>query len=171
MNTPEQENQPGPAEPAAAMPDADKRYLTRDIFTPEQIALLVASAQGDWLTAILVGFYTGSRLRDAVILEVGQIDLQQGTIRIRQRKSGTGVCIPIHPCLSRHLQKTLKDRSPDDFVCPSLANRDAVSLSRAFARIMQAAGIHQELLPGKARRRSLQILLPFPSPHLPFATL
>ncbi|MDQ3622793.1 MAG: hypothetical protein M3463_09930 [Verrucomicrobiota bacterium] len=48
----------------------------KDVFTPEQIGALVGAAEGDWKGAILVGFYSGLRLRDVTELRWDAVDLQ-----------------------------------------------------------------------------------------------
>lgn len=145
-----------PVEQALALQPIDVQSSEKGVFTPEQIAKVVTTAQGDWRTAILLGYYTAARLRDCTNLKVGQIDRVNGIITVNQRKTKKQAWVPIHPCLERHLKEVLKGRSATDFVCPSLANRKTggkTGLSREFAGIMQEAGIDQKLEAGKGKRR------------------
>ena len=87
---------------------------------------------------------------------MSQIDWVQGVITVRQIKTGERAWIPIHACLARHLRKVVAGLSPDDYVCPSLANRKTggkTGLSREFAGIMRTAGVDQKFVPGKGKRR------------------
>jgi integrase len=145
-----------PVEQALALQPIEVESSTKGVFTPTQISDLVAAAEGDWRTAILLGYYTAARLRDCTNLKVRQINWKHGVITVQQRKTKKQAWIPIHPCLARHLEKLTKDKLPDDYVCPSLANRKTggkTGLSREFAGIMKAAGIDQEIIPGKGKRR------------------
>ena len=145
-----------PVEQALALQPIDAESSTKGVFTPAQISDLVGTAQGDWRTVVLLGYYTAARLRDCTNLKVGQIDWVQGVITVQQRKTKKPAWVPIHPCLARHLQKVVQGRYPDDYVCPSLANRKTggkTGLSREFAGIMHEAGIDQGLVAGKGKRR------------------
>lgn len=147
-----------PVDQALALQPIVAESSTKDVFSREQIRLLVATALGDWKTAVLLGYYTGARLRDCCNLRVRQIDwgVNSGVITVRQLKTGDPAWIPIHQCLARHLRKITEGLAPDDYVCPSLANRKTggkTGLSREFAGIMRAAGIDQCLVPGKGKKR------------------
>jgi integrase len=148
--------QTNPVEQALALQPIDAESSIKGVFTPTQITGLVATAEGDWRTAVLLGYYTAARLRDCTNLRVGQIDWVNGVITVQQRKTKKPAWVPIHPCLARHLQKVLKGRAATDYVCPSLANRKTggkTGLSREFAGIMREAGIDQGMTAGKGKRR------------------
>ena len=145
-----------PVEQALALQPIEAESSEKGVFKPEQITRLVSTAQGDWRTTILLGYYTAARLRDCTNLRVGQIDWVNGVITVNQRKTKKQAWVPIHPCLERHLKEVLKGRSATDHVCPSLANRKTggkTGLSREFAGIMREAGIDQGLAAGKGKRR------------------
>jgi len=145
-----------PVEQALALQPIDVESSVKGVFTPDQIASLVAAAQGDWLTCVLLGYYTAARLRDCANLTAGQIDWKQMIVLIQQRKTKKRAWVPVHPCLARHLERILEGKSPSDAVCPALAGRRTggkTGLSREFAAIMREAGIDQGLMPGKGRRR------------------
>ena len=62
----------------------DARNVEKDVFTPEQIAALIAEAPNeDWKGAILCGYYTGLRLRDVADLQWNAIDWEQQKITVR----------------------------------------------------------------------------------------
>src|SRR6266576_3222354 len=65
----------------------EARNVSKDVFTPEQLAALIAAAPSeDWKGAILCGYYTGLRLRDIADLEWGAVDLQAGVIKVTTGK-------------------------------------------------------------------------------------
>ncbi|HZR17846.1 MAG TPA: tyrosine-type recombinase/integrase [Verrucomicrobiae bacterium] len=147
-----------PVDQALALQPIVAESSTKGVFTRDQIRLLVATAKGDWKTAVLLGYYTGARLRDCCNLLVSKINwaVNNGVITIRQLKTGEPAWIPIHVCLARHLKKVTEGLGPEDLVCPSLANRKTggkTGLSREFANIMRAAGIDQGRVPGKGKKR------------------
>ncbi len=145
-----------PVDQALALQPIVVESSSKGVFTPDQVTKLVAAAIGDWVIAILLGYYTAARLRDCCNLKVRQIDWVKGVITVRQTKTGELAWIPIHPCLARHLKKAVQGCGPEDYVCPSLANRKTggkTGLSREFAGIMREADIDQGLIPGKGKRR------------------
>jgi integrase len=149
-----------PVEQALALQPIEAESSTKSVFTPTQVTSLVTAAEGDWRTAILLGYYTAARLRDCANLRVGQIDWAQGVITIQQRKTKRPAWVPIHPCLARHLTKVVQGRASTDFVCPSLAGRGTggkTGLSREFAGVMKLAGIDQKLVAGQGKRRFSQL--------------
>lgn len=144
-----------PVDQALALQPITTDSSEKGVFTPEQIGQLVLAAQGDWRTTVLLGYYTGARLRDCANLRFRHIDWDQQIITVQQRKTGKPAWIPIHPCLFEQLSNLPKG-GPDDFVCPTLANRRTggkTGLSRDFSAIMVAAGIDCQMVPGKGRRR------------------
>jgi integrase len=145
-----------PVEQALAIQPIEVKSSTKGVFTPEQIAALVAAAEGDWRTATLLGYYTAARLRDCTNLRFSQIDWEQGIITVQQRKTKRPAWVPLHPCLRQYLEPLAKGRNPNDFVCPTLANRKTggkTGLSKDFAAIMRKAGVDQGLIAGQGTRR------------------
>jgi integrase len=69
---------------------------TRDVFTPEQVRMLLAAADDEWKTAILLGFYLGARLSDVINLTWENVDLAGAVITYEQRKTGKSACKPVH---------------------------------------------------------------------------
>ena len=116
----------------------------REVFAPEDVALLIETAPGDWKGAILLGWHTGASLSDACNLRWRQVDLEAATLIYSRTKTGRGVAMPLHPDL---LEWFMDRPAPDDgaaFVFPSLAGKSSAGksgLSMAFLRIMARAGI------------------------------
>jgi integrase len=126
----------------------DTADTTRDVFTPEQVAMLLNVAEGDWKGVILAGYYTGLRLRDITELRWESIDFDPGVIRVRTSKTGKGVAIPIHPDLTTWLLSQTRGvgKAP---VFTSLAEQSGTGrsgLSMQFHGIMDAAGIKGRVL-------------------------
>src|SRR5207253_922838 len=60
----------------------------------------------EWKTAILLGYYTGCRIGDAVSMTWQNVKLDGGpvkTITFSQGKTGEPVIVPLHPELENHL--------------------------------------------------------------------
>jgi integrase len=120
--------------------DAD---VEKDVFTSEQVCQLIVAAEGDWKGAILVGFYTGFRLRDVVDLRWGMIDLEGSVLRVKTGKTGAVVHLPLHSELAEWLFEQTRGigNAP---VFPALCGKTGggkSGLSNAFRRIMERAGI------------------------------
>lgn len=126
---------------------------TRDVFTPEQVGLLLATANDEWQTAILAGFYLGARLMDVVNLTWENVDLAGSVITYEQSKTGKPVTAPLHPDLKNHLFKLAGD-NPRAPLCPTLQKRSVggrKGLSQTFTLIMRDAGISQQQVKGKGK--------------------
>lgn len=118
------------------------KQVRRKTFTAEQVALLLKEAEGEWRTAILLGYYAGLRLSDAVTLTWENVDLAASCLRFEQQKTGEHLQIPLHPTLEAHLSKLAGDTGGP--VCPALAAVPVggrSGLSKQFLALMRAAGI------------------------------
>jgi integrase len=131
--------------PVAALRTLRGTVAKKGVFTPEQIRLLVDTAEGDWKGLILAGYFTGGRLTDLARLTWSNIDLSERTILFVQKKTGAEVKVPIHPDLYDHLSLLPGvDGRPDKPVFPALFKKPGAGksgLSMAFKRIMERAGI------------------------------
>jgi integrase len=125
----------------------------KGVFTPQQIAQLLAAAPDDeWRALIALGFFTGGRLIDLSRLSWGAWDRGQDAISFKQKKTGGTVMIPVHPELARYLAQ-LPAGVGKAFMLPRLSGKSGTGksgLSMAFKRIMERAGIE----PGIARERA-----------------
>jgi integrase len=143
-----------PTNPAEAVELPKVVSHTRDVFTPEQVRMLLAAANDEWQTAILAGFYLGARLMDVVNLNWENVDLSGGVITYEQRKTGKPVTAPLHPDLKNHLFKLAGD-NPRAPLCPTLQKRSVggrKGLSVTFTNIMRDAGIGQHQVKGKGKQ-------------------
>ena len=106
---------------------------------------LLEVASPDWKTAILLGYYVGSRLTDTTNLTWENIDPVENVIFYTQGKTGKRVEVPIHPALEEHLLSIAGD-NPRGFLSPAFAKLRTggqSGLSKQFAAIMAKAGIDQ----------------------------
>lgn len=143
-----------PTNPAEAVELPKVVSHTRDVFTPEQVRMLLAAANDEWQTAILAGYYLGARLMDVVNLTWENVDLAGGVITYEQRKTGKPVTAPLHPDLKNHLFKLAGD-NPRAPLCPALQKRSVggrKGLSETFKLIMRDAGISQQQVKGKGKQ-------------------
>jgi integrase len=146
---------------------------TKGRFSSEQVARLLAACADfskdesatDWRGAILFAYGSGARLQDVANLHWSNVDLQNGLIQFRQRKSTTGAkaLLGIHPDFEDWLiERPGTDKEGPVF--PSLANRSGSGrngLSKAFDRIMERAGIKSALIkerPTEGKGRSVRAL-------------
>ena len=136
---------------AVDMPRGDGK--TRDAFAPGDVALLLAATDSEeWKTTILLSFYAGMRLGDAVSLKWDSVDFSSGVISYRASKTKSVVEIPMHPTLQAHLEAMAGDSAGT--ISPALALQKIPGrsgLSRQFMEIMRAAGIDPGKVDGKNR--------------------
>jgi integrase len=117
--------------------------MEREAFTAAEVALLVGSAPSDdWKTTILLGFYCGMRLGDAVLLDWDNVDFDSGTIEFKASKTKRKMEIPLHDKVLKHLESIAGDKGGK--VSPALAavrvpGRNGLSLQ--FLDIVKAAGL------------------------------
>ena len=69
-----------------------------------------------------IGMYTGQRLKDCVLMQWQNVDLEHGRIFVKQFKTGKEVSIPIAPPLQEVLRSAL-ERKVDAYVNPNVAQR------------------------------------------------
>jgi integrase len=134
--------------PCLAIEPLKDKPQRKGVFTPEQVSALVAAAEGDWRGLILIAFYIGARLSDAANLRWQNVDLvsEIKTIRFHPRKGGREVVIVIHPALEDYLLSLPAAVSDEAFLFPSLAQRNAATLSNWFRAIMDRAHIeHRQI--------------------------
>lgn len=129
-------------------PLRDDADAEKDVFTQEQVRALIAAADGDWKGAILTGFFTGFRLRDVTELRWEAVDFKTGMLRVKTRKTGAVVVLPLHPDLAGWLREQTRGigKAP---IFPDLAGKmggGKSGLSMKFRRIMASAGVAGRIL-------------------------
>jgi integrase len=116
--------------------------LEREVFSRQEIGALLAVAEPEWRTMIVLAYYCGARLGDLASLDWDDIDLSAGLLSFRQDKMEYQVRVPLHPELSAHLMSIAGDQHGP--VCPALARRaldGRGGLSAQFVKLMDQAGI------------------------------
>jgi integrase len=145
-----------PVERALAIRPIIVSSSRRECFEPDQIAALLQSAQGDWKTMVLLGYYTGARLGDCARFKWQSVDSVNGVLDFTAQKTGTRIVVPTHPVLGAHLASLASMAQPEMFLCPALAGKPTCGnngLSTQFKQIMERAGIDAQAGPGLGIRR------------------
>lgn len=127
----------------------------RDVFTQEEVQrLLNAAPVIDWQTLILLGYFTGARLRDCVTMTWDNVKPDPGVIEYEQHKTGKKVTVPMHYHVIEHL-KFLSTFGTEGPLCPKLAGKvtgGRRGLSETFKRIVEKAGLDPMVVKGKGIR-------------------
>lgn len=129
--------------PAEHVEYIDAEESGRRPFTDDEISKLLKAAAPEWRTMILLGYYTGQRLRDCANLTWDRIDLLGANLTLTTMKTDRHQGIPIAEPLLRHLN-TLAGDKPDAPLCPSLCGKKASWLSQQFHKVMEKAGLAAE---------------------------
>lgn len=151
--------------PAEAVETFDAEKELREPFTNEQLKSLLAVADKEWKTMILLGYYTAARLSDCATMTWRNVDLVAKTLTFTpqktKRKSGK-LIVPIMPELETHLLSLPSSDKADTPLCPTLFSKGTGGnrgLSQTFTRLMTKAKVFAEQgeeRKGKGRRfRSL----------------
>jgi integrase len=141
--------------PCTALESLPVESEEKGTFAAAQVAGLVKAAEGDWIGAILLGYYTGARLRDVANMRWEAIDLNRQLIVFTPSKTKKVVAVPLHPELETHLLK-----SPGigkALLFPSLAGKGTGGrhgLSGLFSAIVAQAGIKSKVTDGGVRTRT-----------------
>lgn len=134
-----------PNNPVNAVELPDETRHERDAFTQEQLQGILNAATGEWKTAMMLGYYVGARLGDAVAMTWQSLDLASKVITYTQRKTGKAVVCPMHPDLEAHLLTLpVTSKDPKALLTPALAAKEVGGrngLSREFKAIMVRAGV------------------------------
>ena len=141
--------------PAKAVELESSKSQKHSVLSPDDIRALLAQAEPDWKTAILIGYYTGARLSDATAMTWDEVNLSEGLITYTQRKTSNQVKVPIHSQLEEHLLAIAGDKNGS--LCPSLAGKPGngrSGLSTQFAELMIKAGIDRQVQASQKRKFS-----------------
>jgi integrase len=139
-----------PCSPISAPTESHKPE--KEVFTTGQVEALLRIAEKEWQGVILLGFYCGLRLGDAVSLRWKDVDLNTNWISItpeKTRRLEKMVRIPIHPDLHEYLMSLDGSDDPEAFVHPVLAEKmvpGKSGLSLSFSKIVTRSGIKSRLL-------------------------
>lgn len=133
--------------PARKVPVIKKRdaLTERRPFTVEEIKRILEAADEQWRGMVLLGLYTGQRLRDIAALTWANIDLAREEIRLTTSKTRRRQIIPMARPLVNYLQSRPSSDTPSDPLFPkayAVANRPKASgqLSNQFYDLLAQTG-------------------------------
>ncbi len=133
--------------PFDGIPTLDEMTTHRKPFTPaERDAILGAAETDDFIGPVIVtGLYTAMRRGDCCTLRWGDVDLDEGFVRVKTSKTGEEVEIPLFPRLRMELEdrQPKGERDPDAYVFPEAAamylkNPDGITYR--VRKVFEAAG-------------------------------
>ena len=118
---------------------------TRRAFTLDEMRRILAVAGGEWRGIILFGLYTGQRLSDITGLCWNQIDVEEGVVRFVTAKTGAVLDIPLAGPLVDWIGAAKTPKNPNAPLFPTAKDCTVSMNSKAFAKILVAAGLRKEL--------------------------
>jgi integrase len=131
-------------------------------FTVSEIRSVIDVANKEWKSLVLFGLYTGQRLADLATLRWDNIDVTRNEIRIKTRKTGKRLSIPIAPALQTHIESLPATR--EVYLHPKAAatvtsQKRSGTLSNQFGDLLAQAGLrdkapHRSKGKGRNARRS-----------------
>jgi integrase len=118
-------------------------------FTIPEIRSVIEVADPEWKSLVLFGLYTGQRLADLAALTWDNIDLERNEIRLKARKTGKRIAIPIAAPLGEHIENLPAGDQPGSPIHPkafATINRQGRSgnLSNQFSDILAQAGLREK---------------------------
>lgn len=135
---------------------------TREAFTFAQFSALVAAAEGEWRTLVLLCGYTGCRQQEAAQLAWAQVEPAAGRLALARDKTSDTHYVPLHPALAAHLRALRAATAaarPSDPVLPGLAAMRPRALSNNFRRaLLPRIGLAQPYAPRTAAKGAGRIL-------------
>ena len=116
-------------------------------FTVPEIRKVIEVADKEWKSLILFGLYTDQRLADLATLRWDNIDLPRNEIRIKTRKTGKRLAIPVAPALKTHIKSLAAAR--EGYLHPKAAatvtsQKRSGTLSNQFADLLAQAGLRDK---------------------------
>ena len=133
-----------------------ERPHKRQDLTLEEIANILKVAKGEMRMLIALGFYTGLRLGDCVLIDWGKIDRVNGLIITRSAKTDIETKTRVHSTLARIISE--ETSSTKGYLMPELANLYAsgdsgrAEVSRRIILLFQSAGIQTSYRTDDGRR-------------------
>jgi integrase len=134
----------------------------RKPFDEEQLTKIFKEAKGEWLGVSLFSCYTSMRISNATQLQWRQIELDGDIPLVRfieykkQDKHRREIVVPMHSTLMEYIVG-LKRGADTDFLFPELQPKKTggnAGLSRLFRKILVSAGIVEELVQEKEKKKA-----------------
>lgn len=140
-----------------------KTQIDREIFTPEELALIGKHAKGWIYSLCLTAISTGLREGDICMLKKSHVNLETNWISIpRSRKTGAPLEIPLLSGLRNHLVEMFKQYPDSEYVYPELQKKYSSKMSYQMGvevkKFFNEIGIKNTLktVPGYKRRMSVK---------------
>lgn len=141
--------------PVAAVRPPKNVCSEREVFTHNEVQKIYRAAPThEWQTLILLGYFSGARLTDCVMMKWENIQPENNRLEYEQKKTGKKVAVPLHLNLVEHLN-FISAFGTKGFLCPKLASKvtgGRRGLSEGFKRIVVKAGIDPMTVKGKGIR-------------------
>lgn len=143
------------------------KSITRGTYNANEVKILVAAAEGEWKTMILLAYFTGARISDCAQMawsgdgdhdtddQKEGVDLAAGTITFWQQKTSSLITVPLHRDLLAHLEKLASSDSPQKFLMPGIAataQSGRRGLSETFKNLVRQAGLDIQSVKGGGDR-------------------
>lgn len=140
--------------PLTGVAKAKERKAVVRPFTLGEIGIILGVADPEWRSMVLIGFYTGQRLKDISLLTWENLDLAREEITLTTSKTQREMTIPIVAPLMEHLASlpsTDDPRTPLHPVASAkvIEQKRSGALSRQFYSLMAKAGLVEK----KAHRK------------------
>jgi integrase len=141
----------------------------RRAFTLKELNRLLCHADAEWQSLIKLAIYSGQRLGDLAGLTWQDVNLNEGVIRLRTRKTKLKIEIPIVGPLREHLLSVHSLNGNSRVLHPRAAAKMRAqkgrtnSLSNEFIELLVAAGLreartHQSTGKGRGSSRTVNAL-------------
>ncbi len=144
-----------PTNPAEAVELPEIESTERGTFTPDEVKMLVNTAEGEWKLLIPLAYYTAARLGDCCRMQWEGLDLAKETLTYTQSKTGKKVTVPLHPDLLARLNTLAGTDKPEVFIMPQLASQRVSGrrgLSESFKQIVRKAGLDLQTVKGAGKQ-------------------
>ena len=150
--------------------------IERDTFTSEQVVRLIEAAESnDWKGLIILGYTSAARLMDAANMKWSNIDLENGLLEFKVKKTGKRALLALHPDFIEWLNTQTPPDNPDAFLFRSLAGEKGpgkFGLSNQFLKIMAKAQIvGRKVLSAASGRKTSTLSFHALRHYLPFRTM
>jgi integrase len=119
---------------------------TRRAFTIDELRAVLAICDPEWKLMVLFGLYTGQRLGDVASLVWSNIDLERAELRLKTRKTGKQLFVPLALPLVQHLESLPSSDNPRQPLHPRAfatlqKHGRTATLSNQFAELLADAGL------------------------------
>jgi integrase len=144
--------------PAVGVDNVEGDKHQRKPFKLAELKKVLAVANDEWRTMILLGLYTGLRSSDCAGMTWANLDLQKAEITLTERKTGKTRTLEIAKPLLAHLESLPAGDNPSAAVCPSLYGKPPGWLANQFYDLLSSVGLvpvrdHKSKAKGRGTRR------------------